>query len=244
MSDDGVDTVLRCYPQIYLSCHVAHRRAPAAPEGLSDRDSTVLAHLSEREPVTAAALARHPWRARLNGLAAAVLLLAVTAGGVLVTVKEWGYRMDPDELPMLEYISASERPGDVYLIPASVPRLSAGRGTPSTTFTPPPRRQPGQTLIPVDLQRFRLAAGAPIYVDFKSIPYKDTDVLEWYALLWRTEDLYKRLREGKVDEVIERMRQPRITHIVTTADLTIEDSRLKEVYADRLYRIYRLELEK
>jgi DNA-binding MarR family transcriptional regulator len=59
MSEDGVDTVLRCYPQIYLSCHVAHRRAPAAPEGLSDRDSTVLAHLSEREPVTAAALARH-----------------------------------------------------------------------------------------------------------------------------------------------------------------------------------------
>ena len=57
MSDDGVDTVLRCYPQIYLSCHVAHRRAPAAPDGLSDRDSTVLAHLSEREPVTAAALA-------------------------------------------------------------------------------------------------------------------------------------------------------------------------------------------
>ena len=59
MSDDGVDTVLRCYPQIYLTCHVAHRRAASSPAGLTDRDSTVLGHLSEREPVTAAELARH-----------------------------------------------------------------------------------------------------------------------------------------------------------------------------------------
>jgi hypothetical protein len=34
-------------------------------------------------------------------------------------------------------------------------------------------------LIPTSLQDFRLATGEPIYVDFKSIPYLDTDVIEW-----------------------------------------------------------------
>ncbi len=35
-------------------------------------------------------------------------------------------------------------------------------------------------LTPVKLQDFRLASGSPAYVDFKSIPYQDRDVLEWY----------------------------------------------------------------
>jgi len=59
MEADGVETVLRCYPQIYLACHLAHPRAASSPSGLSDRDSTVLGHLSESEPITAAHLARH-----------------------------------------------------------------------------------------------------------------------------------------------------------------------------------------
>jgi DNA-binding MarR family transcriptional regulator len=59
MSHDGVDAVLRHYPQIYLACHVAHPRAASSPSGLSDRDSTVLGHLSESAPMTAADLARH-----------------------------------------------------------------------------------------------------------------------------------------------------------------------------------------
>src|SRR5262245_56957933 len=59
MSNDGVEAVLRHYPQLYLACHAAHPRAASSPSGLSDRDSTVLGHLSESEPMTAADLARH-----------------------------------------------------------------------------------------------------------------------------------------------------------------------------------------
>ena len=32
---------------------------------------------------------------------------------------------------------------------------------------------------PLEMQRFRLATAAPILVDFKAIPYRDVDVLEW-----------------------------------------------------------------
>jgi MarR family transcriptional regulator, organic hydroperoxide resistance regulator len=59
MQADDVEAVLRHYPQIFLACHVAHPRSATSPSGLSDRDSTVLGHLSEQTPITAAWLARH-----------------------------------------------------------------------------------------------------------------------------------------------------------------------------------------
>jgi MarR family transcriptional regulator, organic hydroperoxide resistance regulator len=59
MRAEAVAAVLRCYPQIFLACHVTHPRAASSPSGLSDRDSMVLGHLSEEEPVRAAWLARH-----------------------------------------------------------------------------------------------------------------------------------------------------------------------------------------
>lgn len=39
-------------------------------------------------------------------------------------------------------------------------------------------------LVPVKFGTFRLLAGAPIYVDFLAIPYRDVEVLEWYQR-WR-----------------------------------------------------------
>ena len=46
------------YPQIYLACHTSHRTR-SANGGLTTRDSSLLAHLDERHPVTPSELARH-----------------------------------------------------------------------------------------------------------------------------------------------------------------------------------------
>jgi hypothetical protein len=35
-------------------------------------------------------------------------------------------------------------------------------------------------LIPPKMETFRLDSGVPVFVDLKSIPYRDTDVIEWY----------------------------------------------------------------
>lgn len=52
-------------------------------------------------------------------------------------------------------------------------------------------KQPGDVyLIPPKMQDFRLASGAPIYVDFKSIPYRPDDVLEWYRRIRIIERFY------------------------------------------------------
>src|SRR5262245_33515052 len=57
--NDAVVAVQRCYPQIYLACHTRHQRRRSNLAALTPQESSILAHLSEREPMRASALARH-----------------------------------------------------------------------------------------------------------------------------------------------------------------------------------------
>jgi DNA-binding MarR family transcriptional regulator len=58
-TDGGVRDVQTWYPQIYLACHVDHKRQRTTASRISPRDSSLLAHLNERIAVTPAELARH-----------------------------------------------------------------------------------------------------------------------------------------------------------------------------------------
>jgi DNA-binding MarR family transcriptional regulator len=55
--NDLID-VLRCYPQIYLACHVEHRTRGSSASGLTSREAGFLAHV-EPDGSSPAALARH-----------------------------------------------------------------------------------------------------------------------------------------------------------------------------------------
>jgi DNA-binding MarR family transcriptional regulator len=59
MSPSEVDTVLRCYPQIYFACHKRHVRDPKTQEVLSGHQASVLDHLDDVEPTPLFDLARH-----------------------------------------------------------------------------------------------------------------------------------------------------------------------------------------
>lgn len=78
---DAVRNIQTWYPQIYLACHTEHRRARATLGGISDRDSSILAHLDEHVPTTAAALARH---VRIGAPAMSAALKRLTARGYVV----------------------------------------------------------------------------------------------------------------------------------------------------------------
>ena len=53
-------------------------------------------------------------------------------------------------------------------------------------------KKPGELyLTPVKMQGFRLVTGAPVFVDFKSIPYRNTDVLEWRRRVVLADTFYK-----------------------------------------------------
>ena len=59
MSRGAVRIVQTCYPQIYLACHTRHTRAASSANGLSARDSALLAHLDERRAIAPGELAAH-----------------------------------------------------------------------------------------------------------------------------------------------------------------------------------------
>lgn len=59
VSNADVAAVQRCYPQIYLACHTRHHRRRSHAAALTPQESSILAHLSESEPMRAAALAKH-----------------------------------------------------------------------------------------------------------------------------------------------------------------------------------------
>jgi hypothetical protein len=165
------------------------------------------------------------------------LLAACVAGGVAVHLFNLGYRNDDAENALFNFIHDHRRPGEVYLIPVKVPKGTT-RGAFSTNFMPPPRGGEKKGLIAIDLQRFRIKTGAALYVDFKSIPYRDWEVLEWYRRLEWCVEMYSQ-KNAPAEELRRKLRDEGITHVVTPADQTQPFERLGEPwYRDDYYCVY------
>lgn len=168
-------------------------------------------------------------------------IYAAAAGGIVIMANHLAYGVDYRERPVLKYIRDSKQPGDVYLIPIRVPSNSPGsRGVFSASFTPPPTGNQ-QSFISVDLQRFRLFTGAAIYVDFKSIPYKDVDVLEWRRRVEQCQKWYAAKDWGD-PEMRRQLREEGITHVVMPANRSRLGTGYVQEYEDDSYRVYRVVL--
>jgi hypothetical protein len=184
------------------------------------------------------------WQQRAMQTTCIALLIFATTGGVLITYFDLGYRTNTQELALLEHIRANKAEGDVYLLPVEIPKLTAGkRGAASLNFTPPPRRSTQKQVISVDLQQFRLFTGAAIYIDFKSIPYKDVEVLQWHQRVLWNHRLYEQ-RDWNNEQIEGELGRRGITHVVTTTDRAVRCDDLKLIYADKYYRLYRVRLSK
>src|SRR5437879_3789782 len=59
MSRAEVETVLRCYPQIYFACHRRHVRDEKVGQVMSQHQASVLDHLDDTEGTALFDLARH-----------------------------------------------------------------------------------------------------------------------------------------------------------------------------------------
>ncbi|MCS6864672.1 MAG: DUF6798 domain-containing protein [Gemmataceae bacterium] len=189
--------------------------------------------------VVAAQLAARWPRGGGGDAVAATLLLALALSGVVVMLLGWGYQMAADEEPLYAYLRQTAGPQDVYLVPVSFPKVGSGRGAVSNTFRPPPRAEPGTNQIPVDLQRFRLASGACLYVDFKSIPYSAAEVLEWYRRMQFASSLTTTDRWHSPGIVAELKREG-ITHVVWPRSKPLVVDGLELMYIDAAYAVYRV----
>lgn len=167
-----------------------------------------------------------------------LLLLTVAAGGIWIMAARQAYHQNSAELPMLEHVRTNRKPRDVYLLPIKAPKLAGGkRGSISTSFTPPPRPK-DKHLIAVDLLRFRLHTGAAIFIDFKSIPYKDTEVLEWRSRLTLAEHWYEK-NAWDDPEIRAELARYGITHVVAAHPYRPR-GRLALEFSDSAYRVYRV----
>lgn len=172
---------------------------------------------------------------------AAVLLLA--AAGLALCLGRWAFFTGAEEAPLLHYVRQQRRPGDLYLIPVREPDLARKtRGSKSSDFQPLPDKRRDPKNIPVDLQGFRLETGAPIFVDFKSIPYQDVDLIEWHERIQATLHLYQLIEKGSWAEAVPLLRARGVTHVVVKRPKptpNVPDLERLD-FEDAAYEIYRL----
>jgi hypothetical protein len=173
---------------------------------------------------------------------AATGLVVLAAAGIAICAGGWAFRSGAEELPLYDYVREHRRPGDLYLLPVRVPDLkNTVRGSGSSDFKPPAIKRTDTQVIPVDLQRFRLATGTPIFVDFKAIPYRDTDVIEWRERLRLAQLVQKLLGPGEIGLAVDEMQRHAITHLVVPAGQELTEPTLTKLpFHDSAYQVYRV----
>ncbi len=196
---------------------------------------------------------QHPptWRIVAGWIANIALIAGCVACGMAIMYFELAFQTRDEELRMMDHVYRNSQADDIYAIPVNIPDLEKEvHGAQKSDFKPLPTLRKNEQFIPLNLQRFRLFAGVPIFVDFKSIPYWDRDVLEWRERLNVNRQWYTDLKEGRDIEAAKSLRKSNVTHIVVRVPRTAEgevtdaifpDASLFELfYEDGYYRVYRL----
>jgi len=97
--------------------------------------------------------------------------------------------------------------------------------------------EPGETyLTPIKMQDFRLATGAPVYVDFKSIPYRADEVIEWYRRIQPADRFYQSTDCDVLESILE---EEVVSHVVSSRSLACPS--LEIIYQDDSYLVYRVD---
>lgn len=185
------------------------------------RVSTILVPLATT--LILARLVSWPWQrypgvfARLNIPLAALALIfmfyCVQNGQAIQRGRDAKY-FKQKTLPMMNAVRADKEPGDVYLVPPRDNRFD----------------------------EFRLYTGAPILINWKSHPYRDVEVLEWYQRNQAAQAYYASPDEEACARLAELQSAYPLTHVVV--DLTTPRpvcTRMSEQYRDQRYAVYALE---
>jgi len=126
VSKSGVETVLRCYPQIYFACHRRHVRDPKTKTVLSAHQASVLDHLDDVEGTSLLELAKH------MGVTASTMSLMVDRlerGGYVrrERSREDGRRVDLRLTPAGVRIKRQQNVLEPELVEAMLERLDRDR---------------------------------------------------------------------------------------------------------------------
>jgi hypothetical protein len=101
----------------------------------------------------------------------------------------------------------------------------------------------GTYLVPLGFKGFRIDTGAPIFVDWKSHPYRDTEFLEWFNranLAWR---FYEAPSDDAAIEALSRIRAVSpITHVIAyeRTRRALAHAGLRQVYDGPGYAVFEI----
>lgn len=103
-------------------------------------------------------------------------------------------------------------------------------------------KQPDEIyLIPENMERFRIATGAPAFVDWKTHPYKDTEVIEWRQRIQVLRNIYSSSESSSCPELKAARQRFNITHIVTLKkSIGIDCQNTSAIYENEDFKLLRL----
>lgn len=149
-----------------------------------------------------------------------VLLTRISLGLMLTMVLVGGitqiqkFQKTDGTFAMMDYVKATKQPGDTYLLQPDVK----------------------------ELRKFRLYTGAPIFINRKTHPYKDVEVIEWNQRLELGDEFYRKRGRGSCEMLHQEFRDYAITHVVLSGDrIPKRCKRLTEQYRDEHYGVYSTE---
>lgn len=96
-------------------------------------------------------------------------------------------------------------------------------------------------LVPPDFKRFRLEAGVPIFVDRKSHPYRDVEIVDWYKRLTLAAAFYEASSGADALRALDEIaKEFRITHVVAGESVrdVLANTTLGIVYEDSDYAVF------
>lgn len=112
-----------------------------------------------------------------------------------------------------------------------------------TTFAKAHAAEGQAYLVPTDLKRFRLQTGLPTYVDWKSFPYRSSEILMWHDRVETANAFYDARGNAAVVAALNAVQQNQtITHIVVPADRIhlLEALNTLNLYVDHEYVVVEL----
>lgn len=156
-----------------------------------------------------------------------VRLLAVVSISLLVIYgaveQVYKLRYEDSTIPMMNFVKENKQPGETYLVPIKPERFwKLGK-----------------------FWKFRLYTGAPIFVNVKSHPYKDIEVIEWYRRMRTAQSFYdfsgKKDSTSRCNILTELADNDNVTNVVLLdRDFELNCSNLSTLYEDNKYGVYKI----
>jgi hypothetical protein len=96
-------------------------------------------------------------------------------------------------------------------------------------------------LIPPELENFRLRTGTPVFVDEKTHPYKDIEIIHWYDRIQIADKFYNGDTEGKCAILQQIINTYSVSHVVIQNKIQkIDCNFILPVYKDKRFMVYKI----